>query len=259
MPTPETELHATERLLREKLALAEAAERAAASRSPRAAFLAAAGRLLRRKHAPAGTAAAGKVSGAPAGPVDGSHALAALFSAAAAPAPARTPAEVERDKRDRRGDFIMATLGVALGLTCAVFPWYIFFNQEQFGVQAIKFGGRGGNAGRSAAASGPGSGAQPFDQAPPDEDLDPFATGTLSSGAQQGAPGLDQQPFPAEVPSFRLVHVANGRAMIEDDAGLWVVQPGTVLPDASRVRAIEKRNGRWVLVTNTDRVLEMAR
>ena len=258
MPTPETELEATERLLREKLALAGAAERAAASRSPRAALLAAARRLLRRQPAPAGKAAAGKAPGAPAGPVDGSHALAALFSAAAAPAPARTPAEVERDKRDRRGDLIMATLGVALGLTCAVFPWYIFFNQEQFGVQAIKFGGRGGNAGRSVAASGPGSGAQPFDQAPPDEDLDPFATGTLSSGAQQGAPGLDQ-PFPVAVPTFRLVHVANGRAMIEDDAGLWVVQPGTVLPDASRVRAIEKRNGRWVLVTSTDRVLEMAR
>ena len=40
--------------------------------------------------------------------------------------------------------------------------------------------------------------------------------------------------------------------MIEDDAGLWVVQPGSMLPDSSRVAAIEQRDGKWVLVT-TDR------
>ena len=254
MPTPETELQATERLLREKLAQAQTVEQAQAVPRKRLAGLAAAGRrLLRRKPA----------SAKQAGTVDGKDALTELFSkpAASGQTPARPPQDVEREKRNRRGDFVMASLGVALGLTCAVFPWYIFFNQEQFGVQAIKFGGRGGNSGRSVAGSGPGSGAPPMEQTPSATDLDPFATATLQStrARQQDAPGLDQQPFPAEVPPFRLVHVANGRAMIEDDAGLWVVQPGSVLPDASRVRAIEQRKGRWVLVTSTDRVLEIAR
>jgi hypothetical protein len=59
------------------------------------------------------------------------------------------------------------------------------------------------------------------------------------------------------VPQFRLVHVANGRAMIEDDAGLWVVQAGSMLPDSSRVARIEKRDGKWVLVTSTDRVVAL--
>ena len=45
--------------------------------------------------------------------------------------------------------------------------------------------------------------------------------------------------------------------MIEDDAGLWVVQAGSMLPDSSRVAGIEKRNGKWVLVTSTDRVVEL--
>ena len=47
--------------------------------------------------------------------------------------------------------------------------------------------------------------------------------------------------------------------MIEDSAGLWVVQPGSTLPDSSRVRSIEQRKGKWVLVTSTDRVLETAK
>ena len=91
--------------------------------------------------------------------------------------------------------------------------------------------------------------------------LDLFSTGALPDDevgdSGKRAPGLDQQPFPGDVPQFRLVHVANGRAMIEDDAGLWVVQAGSMLPDSSRVAGIEKRDGKWVLVTSTDRVVEL--
>jgi hypothetical protein len=46
--------------------------------------------------------------------------------------------------------------------------------------------------------------------------------------------------------------------MIEDNSGLWVVQTGSTLPDSSRVKSIEQRAGKWVLVTNTDRVLEIS-
>ena len=46
--------------------------------------------------------------------------------------------------------------------------------------------------------------------------------------------------------------------MIEDSDGLWVVQRGSQLPDASRVAAIEQRKGRWVLVTSNDTVVELA-
>jgi hypothetical protein len=46
--------------------------------------------------------------------------------------------------------------------------------------------------------------------------------------------------------------------MIEDEDGLWVVQKGSTLPDASKVASIEKRDGVWVLVTDADRVIQMA-
>ena len=50
--------------------------------------------------------------------------------------------------RDRRSDLTVAALGVTLGLICALFPWYIFFNPEEFGVRAMKFGGSGGEPSR---------------------------------------------------------------------------------------------------------------
>ena len=160
-------------------------------------------------------------------------------------------------------DLTIAALGISLALLCALFPWYIFFNQEQFGVRPMKFEGGG------TPVSGPGAvgtqaqrvGAPMSVEDVPIEDLDLFATGTLpgkSDGKDGAPPGLEDQPFPAEIPQFRLVYVANGRAMIEDDAGLWVVQPGSQLPDSSTVAAIERRAGKWVLVTSNDRVIELA-
>lgn len=164
-------------------------------------------------------------------------------------------------KESRRSDFMIAALGVTLGLICAVFPWYIFFNPEQFGVQGIKFGGRGTNAGRVTVERSAGNETAPTGtQDKKAEGVDLFSTGTLpeKDKAAEKAPEPDQQPFPTEPIEYRLVHVANGRAMIEDDAGLWIVQRGSTLPDSSQVSAIEQRNGRWVLVTSKDRVVEIS-
>ncbi|MET3791664.1 hypothetical protein [Aquamicrobium terrae] len=176
------------------------------------------------------------------------------------PAPPPTPfPRIDKASRraDRRSDLIIAGLGVALGLICALFPWYIFFNQEQFGVRAMRLGGQGTNSGRVMvdAASAPAR-VREIPELPGDLDL--FSTGNIADSATGTPPGLDEQPFPGAATEFRLVHVANGRAMIEDDAGLWVVQNGSRLPDSSRVAAIEQRAGKWVLVTSKDRVVEIS-
>jgi hypothetical protein len=42
--------------------------------------------------------------------------------------------------------------------------------------------------------------------------------------------------------------------MIEDDGGLFVVQPGSSLPDATTVASIEQRDGNWVLVNSNGSV-----
>jgi len=160
--------------------------------------------------------------------------------------------------RDRRSDLIVAGLGIALGLVCALFPWYIFLHQEKFGIQALQFNGGKNVPGRSNPLVSKFPAGQPGEErgglVP--EKLDPFATGALPPrNLVRAIPA--EQPFPAETAEFRLVHVANGRAMIADDSGLWVVQRGSILPDASRVAHIEQRKGKWVLVTTSDRVLEI--
>ncbi len=162
----------------------------------------------------------------------------------------------------RRGDLMIAGLGVALGLTCALFPWYIFFNQEQFGIRAMEFGGNGDQQVSGITMLGPQPervGAPMTLEEMPELELDLFATGTLPKDGDQDAnvASLAEQPFPAVIPFFKVVHIANGRAMIEDESGLFVVQRGSTLPDSTRVASIEQRDGGWVLVTSDERTLEV--
>lgn len=181
-----------------------------------------------------------------------------LFSDTGWPQP--PPAQFPRvAKRDTRSDFVIAALGVTLGLICALFPWYIFYNQEKFGVQAVRLGGSGSGPGRTVAGEVTMAERQPLT---PDDlpilNLDPIATGTLADQPVDEA-GIDQQPFPAQASEYHLVYISNGRAMIEDDSGIWVVQRGSTLPDASRVAAIERRGDKWVVVTSDNRILEIGK
>ena len=216
-----TEAQHTERILREMIAEAKAAEEAEASR-------------------------ASVING--------------LFSTVEWPQPPKAQFPRLKKKSDRRGDVVIAALGITLGLICALFPWYIFFNQEQFGVQAIKFGGTGTNSGRAGGGVVAQRSAPITAKDVPAMDIDLLATATVPDKAEDAAqaPGVDQQPFPADA-KFRLVHVANGRAMIEDDTGLWIVQRGSKLPDASSVASIEQRHGKWVMVTSTNDVIELSK
>ncbi|MDX8477608.1 hypothetical protein RFN28_03830 [Mesorhizobium sp. VK24D] len=219
MATKETELQQTERVLREMIAEAKAAEEAEASRDS-------------------------LING--------------LFPKVEwpAPPPAQFPRLADR-KADRRSDFVVAALGITLGLICALFPWYIFFNQEQFGVQAIKFGGSGSNSGRAGGGVSADRSTPLTARDVPSADIDLLATGTVQDDPAP-APAPGEQPFPA-ASAFKMVHVANGRAMIEDDTGLWIVQRGSILPDSSRVASIEQRAGKWVIVTDANKVIELSR
>ena len=175
---------------------------------------------------------------------------------------ARVTAEQTAKRRNRRSDLTLAALGVTLGLICALFPWYIFFNPEEFGVRAMKFGGGGdGTEPIVLGAQSERIGAPVAAQDVPAMRLDLLSTGTSTQDdeeeSMQGTPGLSEQPFPAPAVSFKLVHVANGRAMLEDDTGLFVVQPGSILPDGSRVTTIEERDGHPVLVTDAGVALEV--
>ena len=175
----------------------------------------------------------------------------------------RIKAEQSAKRRDRRSDLTIAALGITLGLICALFPWYIFFNPDEFGVRAIRFGGSGGGTEPIVLGAQPERvGAPVAEQKIAPMELDLLATGTATTDPvdenEEGTPGLKDQPFPPPVISFKVVQIANGRAMLEDDTGLFVVQPGSILPDKTRVQTIEERNGRPVLVTDAGVALEIS-
>lgn len=237
MPIPETERQRTERVLHELLAEAQIAEGAVLLSG------------LFGKKQPGKT------------PANNAAYRAKETSAAEWPSPPQAQFPKPAKKSDRRSDLVLAALGVTLGLICALFPWYIFYNDVRFSTHGFKLGGNGNRNGRMVMSD------RSMDIAPdPSSDmsarnLDLFATGTPAESPEDPdkVPGLDQQPFPAENAEFKLVHVANGRAMIEDNAGLWIVQPGSTLPDNSKVASIEQRGGKWVLVTSANRVVAMTK
>lgn len=185
--------------------------------------------------------------------------------AAATPPSRRSGRSAEQiaKRRDRRSDLTIAALGVTLGLICALFPWYIFFNPDEFGVRAMRFGGNGdGTEPIVLGAQSERLGAPVAIQEPPLMELDLRTTGTAMQESDdsdgQDAPSLVEQPFPAPIVSFRIVQIANGRAMLEDETGLFVVQPGSILPDSTRVKTIEQQDGRPVLVTDAGTILEIS-
>lgn len=176
---------------------------------------------------------------------------------------ARLTAEQEAKRRDRRSDLTVAALGVTLGLICALFPWYIFFNPDQFGVRAMKFGGNGnGTEPIVLGAKSERIGAPTANPDIPPLELDLLSTGTTVKEHEEhvgedALPGLAEQPFPPPVIGFKVIQIANGRALLQDDTGLFVVQPGSILPDSTRVRTIEERDGLPVLVTDSGVALEI--
>lgn len=168
-----------------------------------------------------------------------------------------SPLAVLARVKGKSSDVLLAGLGVSLGLVCALFPWYIFMNQDKFGVQAMRF--QGENSGRPGlhTLNRPSSQQSVSAGEMPAMGIDFLATATPSerSSGERRTAAEESQPFPVSPPDFFLVHVANGRAMIRDDGGLWVVQPGSRLPDGSRASSIERREGQWVLVTSRDHIL----
>jgi hypothetical protein len=184
----------------------------------------------------------------------------------------RKPSIKSADGNASRSDLVLKGAAVLLAGGAVAFPWYVFFNQDKFGVSVAGWeqlrdvrgfrhdGGemqpvetaRGIARTGTAAGNGDGDG---------DGGLDQLTTATVPSPMlrKREGEGADlDQPMPGAA-GFRLLHVANGRAMIEDQSGVYIVQQGSVLPDNSRLASIEQRDGKWAIVTSNGRFYESGR
>lgn len=156
-------------------------------------------------------------------------------------------------------DRILAWTGIGLAAAAAFFPWYVFFNEDKFGIRVA-----GGDRTRDLPHTGPREvfSVSPMamtnrnkeDTPPPAELPDMLTTATVNASGKEKqndlAAGIEDQPFPGQT-SFRLLHVSNGRALIEDGSGMYMVRVGSTLPDNAMLTKIEQRNGEWLIETSS--------
>jgi hypothetical protein len=156
------------------------------------------------------------------------------------------------------GDGALKATGLALAGLSAFFPWYVFLNPEKFGVHVTE-GSRTRDLphwpARNVFSVSPLAMVNKNPAPQPAEIPDQLTTATISNIGRvepKGQP-TEAQPFPGKSP-FHLLHVANGRALIEDVSGMYVVRVGSILPDNSRLATLEQRDGKWVIVTSAGEI-----
>jgi len=152
-------------------------------------------------------------------------------------------------------DRALTITGLTLAAASAFFPWYVFFNEDKFGINVAQ-GDRTRDLpnwpARNVFSVSPLAMANKnrYDKKP-EIPVDPLTTATVSNIGKEDdkGPPAEDQPFPGKS-GFRLLHVANGRALIEDTSGMYVVRVGSILPDESRLATLEERDGKWVIITS---------
>lgn len=164
----------------------------------------------------------------------------------------------KRSERTPLIDKALGVTGVALAAAATFFPWYAFLHQDKFSMPALWQGNTRDVPGRE----GPGGSASPTAMLERDEAtqsaIDQLTTATVPNSEGPKKPGVQddlEQPFPSAT-SFKLMHVANGRALIEDSNGMYIVRIGSALPDNSRLATLEQRDGRWVMITSKGDVFQ---
>lgn len=160
-----------------------------------------------------------------------------------------------RKKRFWTTDRIIGWSGAAIALMAAFFPWYVFVNEDKFGLDALRAMVSGAPAVPShrSTSNGNNVGIPDRKTAEVTPNADDLVTGTVpavegeTTDAEQNLP---EQPYPAAPRNFRLLKVIKGQAMIEDATGIYVVRKGDVLPDRTKVANLLQRDGKWVLMTD---------
>jgi hypothetical protein len=167
-----------------------------------------------------------------------------------------------RDAKTPMIDKFLGAVGLAMAAFANFFPWYAFLHQGEFSMPALWQGTARDlpeRPGRHVVS------VSPLAMTDKDEEIaaaiDRLTTATVPGPGQEAAASEDEakagpiQPFP-DPPGFKLMHVANGRALIEDARGMYVVRVGSILPDNSRLATFEQRDGRWVMITSRGEAYE---
>ncbi len=171
----------------------------------------------------------------------------------------KTRGNSEQAARQRRSirDFDRVLTGglVAVAAAAAALPWYVFFNPEKFGMtgngwEALTNVPQREGGGVTAVIPHIDESLAAEKREETASHLDTLTTATVqASGQGQNANEGTSQPFPGGT-RFKLLHVSNGRALIEDKSGMFLVQIGSVLPDESKLLSMNNVDGKWQIITS---------
>lgn len=163
-------------------------------------------------------------------------------------------------------DRVLGFIGVMMAAGSAFLPWYVILNQDKFTLHAIRTVMTRDMPDLPARAVwnvSPMSIPNKDKSTIPSLPFDPIVTATTpgeQSGSQPpaalGEADGAEQAFPDR--RFKLLHVSNGRALIQDDNGVYLVQVGSALPDNSKLATIEERDGKPVIITSDGSVIDQA-
>lgn len=177
----------------------------------------------------------------------------------------KNTAALDRDAQRRRSirdfDRYLTTGLIIVAGAAAALPWYVFFNPEKFGMsgagwEALQHVPQREGGGVAAVIPHVDEGLTSDGRADtPDINLDALTTATVpTAGAGQNTNGDGKsQPFPGGT-RFKLLHVSNGRALIEDKSGMFLVQIGSILPDESKLLSMSNVGGKWQIVTSSGEI-----
>lgn len=160
-----------------------------------------------------------------------------------------------RKKKFWTADRVIGWSGAVLALAAAFFPWYVFVNEDKFGLEALRamVSDDAAVPSRRSTLEGNANGI-PERKTAKLQTEDNIVTGTVPAVEEESSTDSEQalpaQPFPSAPRNFRLLKVIKDQAMIEDGTGIFVVRKGDVLPDRTKVADLEQRDGKWVLVTD---------
>ncbi len=143
----------------------------------------------------------------------------------------------KRRVRGEKSDRLLIGFGIMLATASALFPWYVFFNQDKFGIRGMSMGdnrdlpdGPARNVFSVSPLALANKNASDDTKELPETDR--LTTATVPAANKDESEKSDprqNQPFPGKN-TFRLMHVANGRALIEDASGMYMVKIGSILP-----------------------------
>lgn len=167
----------------------------------------------------------------------------------------------KRGERIPTIDKALGAAGITLAAIATFFPWYAFLHQDKFSMPAPWSGTTRDVP--EKIGSGDVASLTPDGKLETDPEIkaavDQLFTATVPSQDENGVSANQEdgpeQPFPGSS-GFKLMHVANGRALIEDASGMYLVRVGSVLPDNSRLATLEQREGRWVMITSNGDVFQ---